>query len=422
MNQNGERVQDDLINNLVVVANESYDEFVNSLQKEFEEECGFTFGVLPPHAFVGITFEKQGQEYKIKLEESKEICNELKKSSYLSEEGIIKEKFTEAVQRNEFSISEKFNNIVDKIICTVEEYQKDPYIRRHKTKKRAGLNKKTFLDPEFQKFWEAISKKTFYNVCYDSKDLIKKAAKAIHDMETVPAIKISISDVDIEVETKGVTAHLTKTPEHFYLLERNKIPDILSYIQNKIPITKRTIFEILEQSERLSDFISHPQKFMDLAVKEIQTVLNQLIIKGIKYEKLDKESYEMSRFKEDEHKMEFIDDKIIPTKKSIYDYIYYESTPEKRFAEALENMKNIKYFIKLPSWFKVSTPVGEYNPDWAILKQNGDIVYMIRETKSSLDKLGLRGLERKKIQCGRAHFESIGVNYKACTSIESADL
>ena len=85
-------------------------------------------------------------------------------------------------------------------------------------------------------------------------------------------------------------------------------------------------------------------------------------------------------------------------------------------------MQNIKYFIKLPNWFKVRTPVGNYNPDWAILKQNGDIVYMIRETKSSLDKLGLRGLESKKIQCGKAHFESIGVNYKVCTSIKNADL
>ena len=130
----------------------------------------------------------------------------------------------------------------------------------------------------------------------------------------------------------------------------------------------------------------------------------------------------MSRFDEEKHKMEFAEDQIIPTKKSVYDYIYYESGVEKNFATALENMQNIKYFIKLPNWFKVSTPVGEYNPDWAILKKNGDIVYMIRETKSTLDKLGLRDLESKKIQCGKVHFESIGVNYKTCSSIENADL
>ena len=422
VNQKGERVQDDLINNLVIVANESYDNFVNNLQKEFEEECGFTFGTLPVNAFVGITFEKHGKKHQINLEESKTIWNELKELSYLSAEGMIKEECAKAIQSNDFSISKNFKNIVNEIIYIVEEYQSERYIRKYKTKKQAGLNKKTLLDPEFKKFWTAISKKTFYNVCYDSKDLIKKATKAIHNMEAVQPIKISVSNVDIEFKTKGIKPYITKTPDHYYLPERNKIPDILSYIQDRIPITRRTIFEILDQSKRLNDFISNPQKFMDLVIKEIQTVLNQLVIEGIKYEKLDKESYEMSRFEEEEHKMEFIDDKIIPTEKSVYDYIYYESNPEKNFAKALENMRNIKYFIKLPNWFTVSTPVGAYNPDWAVLKQNGDIVYMIRETKASLDKLGLRGLESKKIQCGEAHFKSIGVNYKVCSSIKNADL
>ena len=422
VNQKGERVQDSLINNLVVVANESYNNFVNSLQKEFEEDCGFTFGTLPITAFVGIAFEKQGQECQINLAESKAIWNELKTLSYISDEGLIKKEFTEAVQNNTFSISRNFKNIVNEIICTVEEHQPDRYIRKYKTKKQAQLNKNTFLDPEFKKFWKAISKKTFYNVYYDSKDLIKKAAKAICDMETIQPIKISSSNVDIELKPKGVEAHITKTPYHYELPKINKIPDILSYIQDKIPITRRTIFEILDQSGRLSDFTANPQKFMDLAVKEIKNVLNKLVIEGIKYERLDKESYEMSRFKEEEHKMEFIDDKIVPTEKSIYDYIYYESNTEKKFAESLENMNNIKYFIKLPNWFKVPTPVGEYNPDWAILKQNGDIVYMIRETKSSLKELNLREFEKNKIACGKRHFESININYNTCTSIEDAQL
>ncbi len=95
---------------------------------------------------------------------------------------------------------------------------------------------------------------------------------------------------------------------------------------------------------------------------------------------------------------------------------------EKQFAVALENMQNIKYFIKLPGWFKVNTPVGDYNPDWAILKQNGDIVYMIRETKGALKVGSLRGLEKDKIKCGEKHFKSLGVNYKKCTSVKDADL
>ena len=126
----------------------------------------------------------------------------------------------------------------------------------------------------------------------------------------------------------------------------------------------------------------------------------------------------MSRFREDEHKLEFAQDRIVPTQKSVYNYITYDHGVEKKFAEDLETMKNIKYFIKLPIWFKVPTPVGDYNPDWAILKQNGDIVYMIRETKSTKDKLKLRLPETDKIACGYRHFEAVGVDYDVAISVE----
>ena len=423
VNQKGERVQDDLINNLVVVANESYNDFVNSLQKELEKDCGFVFGTLPVNSFIGITFEKKGEEYKISTEESKEIWDYLRKSNYLSENGFINEAFNQAVQKNEFSLPENFKNITNDIIQIMEQYQLESHVRKHRNKKKAKLNKSVLLDPEFEKFWKTISQETIYSVQYDSQVLIDKAAQAIKNMEKIQPVQIVINKADIEIQSKGITPQITRTPDYYSLPERNKIPDILSYIQEKVSITKQTIFEILKLSGRLDkDFILNPQKFMDLAVREINSVLHHLVIKGIQYEKLEGTSYQMSQFYEDQHKMEFIDDKIIPTAKSVYDYIYYESGIEKKFAEALENMENIKYFIKLPNWFTVPTPVGKYNPDWAILKQNGDIVYMIRETKSSLDKLGLRGLESKKIQCGKVHFKSIGVNYKVCTSIENADL
>ena len=423
VNQTGERIQDDLINNLVVVANESYEDFVQNLQKELEEDTGFTFGSLPVNAFIGISFESNGKTYKINQEESKEIWNHFKKLNYISDNGYISKAFYQSVQDKSCSVPKKFNSALNSVIQITEQHQLESHIQKHKNKKKASLNEKALLDPEFKKFWEAISQKTIYSVHYDTQELIKKAGTAIKNMEKIPPLSIFVNKADINIESKGVTAQLTKTPDHYSVPERTKIPDILSYIQERVLLTRRTIFKILKKSGRLNkDFTANPQKFMDLAVKEIKNVLHHLIIKGIQYEKLKGSSYEMSRFDEEKHKMEFSEDQIIPTKKSVYDYIYYESGVEKNFAVALENMQNIKYFIKLPNWFKVRTPVGNYNPDWAILKKNGDIVYMIRETKFTLDKLGLRALESKKIQCGKAHFESIGVNYKTCTSIENADL
>ena len=421
VNQKGERARDDLINNLAVVANESYSDFVSGLQKEIEEDGGFIFNTLQRNAFVGIAFAKKGKDQKINLKESRKIWEHIKKSGFLSDNGFITDKFNRAVQNNEFSVPLEFKCNLNDIIRVIEEHQLESHIRKHK-KVRAHLKRRVFLDPEFKKFWKAISQKTFYSVYYSSQELIEKAGKAIKNMKDVQPISIEVKKADIELDPKGAVAQMTKTPHYYSISKSGKVPDILDYIQKRVYITKRTVFNILKESGRLSDFLVNPQQFMDFCVQEIKNVLHSLVIEGIQYEKLDKVSYEVSQFEKDAHKMEFFGDKIIPTEKSVYDYIYYESGVEKRFATALEKMSDIKYFIKLPGWFKVPTPVGDYNPDWAILKKNGKVVYMIRETKAALKDLGLRGLESAKIKCGQRHFESIGVNYKVCSSIENADL
>ena len=424
VNQKGERIKDDLINNLTVVANESYSAWTETLQKEFEEDCGVIFGVLPLNAFTGTVFEVQGKEQTITDEESKEIWESLQKTGCLSETGfIIARKFHQAVQNNDFSLPKKFQAATSAVIQITEQYQIESHIKKRAEKKRASLNEKTLLDPEFQKFWKAVSQKTIYSVHYDSRELIEKAGRAIKNSPPIRPLKIVSQTADIELRSRGVSAHAVTTADCAPLPERTKAPDILSYIEERIPVTKRTILNILKESGRLNrDFPVNPQQFMDSAVQEIKAVLQNLIIEGIKYEKMDKTSYEMSLFQKEAHKMEFQGDKIIPTEKSVYDYIYYESGVEKKFAEALENMRNIKYFVKLPGWFKVRTPVGDYNPDWAILKKNGKIVYMIRETKGAVKESGLRRLEQAKIKCGQRHFESIDVDYKVCSSVENAGL
>jgi type III restriction enzyme len=118
--------------------------------------------------------------------------------------------------------------------------------------------------------------------------------------------------------------------------------------------------------------------------------------------------------------LEFANDRVVETNKSIYDYILYDSGVEKKFAEELNSMRDVKYFIKLPYWFKVPTPIGNYNPDWAILKENGGVVYMIRETKSSKDKLKLRIPESDKIRCGKSHFDALEVDYAVCSSVDES--
>jgi len=259
-----------------------------------------------------------------------------------------------------------------------------------------------------------------YSVNYPTDELIKEASKAVKKMEQITPLKLVSRFADINVDSKGVTATETRTPNAEYSTKTDQLPDILTYIQSKVELTRGTIFEILKQSGKIEEFPLNPQRFMDSVVKEIRDVLHKMVIDGIKYEKLDEISYEMSLLRRDESKLNFAKDKIIPTTRSIYDYIVCDSSVEKKFATDLEHFGDIKYFIKLPSWFKVPTPIGNYNPDWAILKQNGQIVYMIIETKATKDKMELRISENEKIECGTQHFIAIGVDYKVATSAVDA--
>lgn len=420
VNKDGERVMSDEINNLVVIANESYKDFVAALQSEFEAE-GIVFGRLPVEAFQGLKIGITGEEIPITTDDSQELRTHLKEKGYISEEGRITETFSRAVDDHTFVLPDKFRSQTKEIINIIDLHKIENHITRYSPKK-SKIKENILLDPDFEKFWNAISEKTIYSVHYKTEDLINETAAAIKNMEPIDPLQITTRVADLSFESGGIRAQEVRTPEHEYFTKRTHVPDILAYIQNRVELTRHTIFDILKRSGRLDDFVANPQQFMDATVKCIQDELHRIIIEGIQYERLNEIAYEMSRFRTQEHEKEFINDRIVPTKKSLYDYIMYDSQIEKSFAESLESFEDIKYFIKLPTWFRVPTPVGQYNPDWAILKQNGNIVYMIRETKGTKDTLGLRGLEKAKTTCGKKHFEAIGIDYKVVTGIDDAAL
>ncbi len=411
VNQKGERVFDEYVNNLVVVANESYQDFVSALQKEFEEDCGVVFGRLPIECFAGILIEKDGEEHAVSKIESESIWEHLKSKGWIADDGFILDMFEDSVESHIFDVPEEFQSGTLDIIKTVEQYRIKSHVDDYNKKIRVKVNEQTLLDPEFEAFWNSVNTRTIYNVTYTTEELVRRAAEAISKMDKIIPLRLRSNLVDIDIKDSGVDAQMVRTPQMEYRAKATKLPDVLSYIQSKVELTRSTISEILKCSGRLLEFPVNPQAFMDACVKQIRDVLHRLVIEGIQYERLDQISYEMSKFREDEHKLEFANDRVVPTHKSIYDYILYDSGVEKKFAEDLNSMRDVKYFIKLPAWFKVPTPIGNYNPDWAILKENGRIVYMIRETKSTKDKLKLRIPETDKIKCGEAHFLAIGVDY-----------
>ncbi len=418
VNQEGVRVRDEQVNTLVVVANESYHDFARALQKELEEECGVVFGRLPVDAFLGLRYVEQEEEKELSPEQSEQIWKHLQAMAYIAGDGAILEAFDEAVESLTFSIAEGIPVSPHQVARIVEEYKLENLVREHKKPRKAKVNEKVLLDPEFERFWNTINTKTIYSVRFSTEALIEKAARVIAKMPTISAPKVYTDTADLDITSKGVSTQLVQQGAAKYLPPAKVVPDILTYIQNKTELTRATIAEILIQSRRLDDLPVNPQRFMDQSVKEIRQIMNRVIIEGIQYERLEGVQYEMSRFREEAESIFFPEERIIPTEKSVYDYIVFDSKVEKKFAQGLESLKSVKYFIKLPNWFTIETPVGEYNPDWAIFKHNGDIVYMIRETKSTKEQLKLRGLEVDKIECGRRHFESIGVDYEVATGIE----
>ncbi len=286
-------------------------------------------------------------------------------------------------------------------------------------RRTAKLKKSWQIDQDFLELWEQIKHRTRYSVEYDSRDMIERAAGALSDMEPVERPVISVQRHIIEMDQEGVSAGnmLSDRKESFSGIF--SIPDMIRCLQRETELTRNAIAEILTRSETLENAATNPQQYLDRATKKLKQVLAEIIVDGIKYERIEGSEYEMMLFEENEI-ISYLN-KMIEVKNSIYDTIGFDSDIEKDFAMGLDGREDIKLFVKLPRWFKVETPVGDYNPDWAIVKQlDGEDakLYLIRETKSTTDFHKLRPDEASKIQCGKVHFQELGVNFKHVTSPE----
>ena len=324
-----------------------------------------------------------------------------------------------------------------------EEYEDECGIKFAASNIKDGRKRKTQtfrknfpLDPEFQAIWQKLDRKPRYRVQYDTAELVKQAADAVFRLPEIHAPKIQTRKAKIEQSiTYGIEAVETasgslKTETAF------AIPDILGEIQNKTGLTRRTVFDILKASKRLNDAANNPQRFIDLAAEKINRCLHALMSEGIVYELTDNEQYRQELLRnlqkmENEGEEFYFDDKTTFTvqngQKTIAEnYIPLDSETEQKFAADCENYENVSLYFKLPRWFKIPTPLGNYNPDWAVVKQNGEKAYFVAETKNTgqgiqngVDESRLREDEQLKIQCARACFEKVQeVEYRVAEKLE----
>jgi type III restriction enzyme len=288
--------------------------------------------------------------------------------------------------------------------------------------KRATLKyRKGFeLDEKFKDIWDKIKYQTTYKVDYDSQELIKKAAKAIKQMPITKKAIIKTTKTAIEFDETGIISDI-RASYNIALDGRFRIPDVLFYIQERTELTRSTVLAILLQSGRAGEIIINPQLFLDNAVTAINDVLTGLMIDGIKYEKIGAKEYEMRLFEDYDIHVGELTFKVTKKDKTIYsNLVPLDSNVEYAFARDCEERDDIEFYFKLPHWFKINTPIGTYNPDWALIKKNEKTVYFIAETKSAGQEL--RVTEKQKIKCGLAHFNEFEeVEFKQVASVGDLD-
>src|SRR5690554_150199 len=282
-------------------------------------------------------------------------------------------------------------------------------------------------DPKFLEIWEKLKLKTTYRVNYDTEDLVSKTADAIKALDKIKAPKISSTKVGISMTNEGVdTSHLGIGKGVSFEGYSWKIPDVLGYIQSKTELTRSTINDILVKSGRIDDILVNPQLFLDLATQATKQTLYDLIIAGIKYQKIGGSEYEMKLFEAQELEI-YLDNftfSVSDTSKTIYDeFMPLDSNVENQFAKDCETSEQVKFYFKLPNWFKIPTPIGNYNPDWAVVFEDDQKIYFVAETKDTgtpqVDLSKLNSEQQLKIKCGKAHFKEFEeLEYKVVNKME----
>ena len=425
VNQQGERLRGFDVNTLTVIAMESYEAFAENLQQEIEADTGIRFGIVQAHQFATIpVVGADGQTTSLGFEASTDIYAHLKAAGYIDATGRVQDSLRRALRDETLDLPTAFTAQHAEVVKVLRKLAgrleiKDADERRIVQPRQAILH-----SPEFKALWDRIKYKTTYRVAFDNEDLLAQCTQALRNAPPIPRTRLQWRKADLAIGQAGVEATETSGAATVVLDEADmELPDVLTELQDRTQLTRRSIQRILRESGRLGDFKRNPQQFIELAAQAISRCKQQVLVNGIKYQRIGDESYYAQEFFEQEELTGYLKN-MLDTKKSVYEQVIYESGIEADFGEQLEKNTAVKVYAKLPGWFRVPTPLGSYNPDWAVLidSDEGERLYLVVETKGSLIANDLRGSENAKIACGKAHFSALNVGeaparYEVATSV-----
>lgn len=443
VNSNGDRMdyrelEDDFfnINNLTVIASESYDSFAKALQSEISENLSRkSYDKFEQKIFIDRELvNKDGKSLPIDETVINKIYRDFMKNDYIDENDNITYKLKEDIANNAISIPEVMQEHTEEYTKLITSLFTETKIEIGNANKnnisKLKLND-NFYKKEFQELWNKINVKSIYEVDFDSNELIEKSIKALNDKLVISKMRVRITEGE---QRNTMSLSQLKSDDFMQVGKvRNQVYndyvpvktkyDLIGSISEDTELTRHTIIEILKNIRKdvFEQFKYNPEEFIRKATNLINDEKATTIIDGITYNKID-DKFSNEIFTENNLRGK-LGVNAIEVKKHIYDYVITDSNVEMEFARKLEQGEVIIY-AKLPNGFKIRTPFGNYNPDWALVFNDEDVkyIYFIAETKGTMKSAQLRVEEKGKIECARKHFKSIcnnTVKYDVVDSYET---
>ncbi len=418
VDKDGNRRRDEGLNVLTVVSDEPFRQFADGLQKEIEDDLGIKLGVVADGLFANLTYTTaDGSVAALTFQESKAIFEGLTAAGMIDPGGKVNDALRKALVEGTLPLPADLPEAAAaRVRQTLTRLARKLAIRDANATGKIALNTSVLESHEFKELWGKISVKTTYRLKFDDETLIANAAQRIQNMPAPGVARVTFERADVIVERAGVTAELQQTSVPRKLdTERLAVPDLLGELQNRTDLPRKVLAQILIRSARLQEAPTNPAAFLDAVTKHVRDAKREVLVNGIQYNRLQGEWYSQSLFQPedgvDEGRMEAVS-------KSPLSHVVHDSNIERELAKALNTSEAVKVFAKLPKAFKITTPLGTYNPDWAVVREDEDElkVYLVTESKGSDNNL--RDEEKSQIACGKAHFKALNVPFGVATTLD----
>ena len=353
------------------------------------------------------TVGEDGQTEALGFAESEALYEQLKAEGYVDAKGRIQDSLRKALKNNSLAVPERFAVHRGAIVSILRKLAGRLDIKDADERKSVRPRQAVLDSAEFKALWDRIKHKTTYRVTFDNDDLLKRCAEALWKAPAIPKTRLQWRKADVAIGQAGVAVTETAGAATVVLDDADiELPDVLTELQDRTQLTRRSIQRILSGSRRLNDFRRNPQQFIELAAQAINHCKRQALVDGIKYQRLGEHSYYAQELFQTEELVGYLRN-MRDANKSVYEKVIYESDTEARFADQLEKNTAVKIYAKLPGWFTVPTPLGSYNPDWAVLvdSDDGSRLYFVVETKASTLFGDLRGAGERQDRVRQGAFQ-----------------